>query len=79
MRTIFTARLKAARERKGIMQKEAAKQANIAYCYYNFIENGQRRPSPEVAKRIAGVLGFPDKWYMLLENAPAEQLTLFSG
>lgn len=70
--------LAACREHKNMSQKEIAKQANIAYCYYNFIENGQRRPSPEVAKRIAGVLGFPDKWYMLLENAPAEQMTLFS-
>ena len=31
------------------------------------IELGDRRPSPEVAKRIAGVLGFASEWYRLLE------------
>lgn len=67
------------RKNRKLSQKEIAKRANIAYCYYNFIENGQRRPSPEVAKRIAEILGFADKWYMLLDNVDTEQLTLFSG
>ena len=47
---------------------ETAERAGISYPYYNFIENGNRRPSPEVAKRIARVLGFPDEWYKLLES-----------
>ena len=31
------------------------------------VETGERRPSPEVAKRIADVLGFGNEWYRLLE------------
>lgn len=71
--------LNALRYEKKLSQQDVAYAASISRQFYNFIENGQRRPSPEVAKRIAGVLGFPEKWYMLLENQPAEQLTLFSG
>lgn len=44
MRTIFTARLKAARERKGIMQKEAAKQLGFEYQRYNHLETGRNEP-----------------------------------
>ena len=32
------------------------------------VETGERRPSPEVAKRIADVLGFGSEWYRLLET-----------
>ena len=39
-------------------QMEIAKKSGISYQMYNFIENGQRRPSVAVAKRIANVLGF---------------------
>lgn len=44
MRTIFTVRLKAARERKGIMQKEAAKQLGFEYQRYNHLETGRNEP-----------------------------------
>lgn len=71
--------LKALRYEKKLRQQDVAQAASISRQFYNLIENDSRRPSPEAAKRIAGVLGFPDKWYMLLENAPAEQMTLFSG
>lgn len=71
--------LKSLRYEKRMTQQDVAHGAYISRQFYNFIENGQRSPSPKVAKRIAGVLGFPDKWYMLLDDVDTEQLTLFSG
>lgn len=59
--------LKKIRIKSGKTQKEVADNAGITDAHYNYIENGNRRPSPEVAKRIAKVLGFADKWYKLLE------------
>ena len=52
---------------ENLSQVEVAKKCSISRQYYNFIENGGRRPSPEVAKRIADVLGFGSEWYRLLE------------
>jgi len=40
-----------------LSQIEVAKKCAISRQYYNFIENGLRRPSPEVAKRIADGCG----------------------
>ena len=54
---------------KEILQ-ETAKKSGISYPHYNFIENGKRRPSVEVAKRIAGVLGF--EWTRFFEDAKGE-------
>jgi len=48
-------------------QKEFAQVIGISQNHYSNIENGVRRPSPEVAKRIADVLGFGSEWYRLLE------------
>lgn len=50
-----------------LSQVDVAKKCAISRQYYNFIEKGTRRPSPEVAKRIAAVLGFSNEWYRLLE------------
>ena len=48
-------------------QKEFAQVIGISQNHYSNIENGVRRPSAEVAKRIADVLGFGSEWYRLLE------------
>lgn len=48
-------------------QEGLATKCGISRQFYSFIECGKRRPSPDVAKRIATVLGFPDEWYRLLE------------
>ena len=48
-------------------QKTFAQVIGISQNHYSNIENGVRRPSPEVAKRIADVLGFGNEWYRLLE------------
>lgn len=57
-------------ERRGKMtQAQLARSAKISQNYYSCIENGERRPSVDVAKRIAGVLGF--EWTMFFENEKA--------
>ena len=64
--------LKNKREEMGLSRPEVAKLVNITHAYYSYIENGERRPSPSVAQRIASVLGFPEKWYKLLEDTESE-------
>lgn len=46
--------------------KDVAKKAGIGRSTYTLIENGQRRPSVEVAKAIATVLGF--EWTKFFED-----------
>ena len=44
--------------RKGRTQAQIAKAVGISQQMYSAIELGERRPSIEVAKKIAAVLGF---------------------
>lgn len=44
--------------RKGYSQTQIAEAVGISQQMYSFIELGVRRPSVEVAKKIASVLGF---------------------
>lgn len=39
-------------------EKQVADAANIAQPFYHCIEAGMKNPSPQTAKRIAGVLDF---------------------
>ncbi|MDK1718686.1 helix-turn-helix transcriptional regulator [Dellaglioa algida] len=52
--------LKEKRTIKGMTQQEVADKSGIKRAYYTAIENGTRRPSPEVAQGIAKTLKF--KW-----------------
>jgi len=63
--------LKMARESRGISQESVASQCAVTRQYYNFIENGDRRPSVETAKKIADVLGFP--WTRFFEEQEGEE------
>lgn len=56
------------RNERNLSQAYVTLNAKISRQYYNFIEHGERRPSPQVAKRIAKVLDFPSEWYKLLES-----------
>ncbi|MEV7125869.1 helix-turn-helix transcriptional regulator [Streptomyces sp. NPDC093260] len=49
--------LRAARERMGLSQGEAARQAGIPQPYLSFIEAGRRTPSMVVAESLASTLG----------------------
>ena len=54
------------RKQANITQEEIAKKAGIARSSYTNIENGERRPSVETAKKIAAVLGFD--WTLFYED-----------
>ncbi|WP_047758090.1 helix-turn-helix transcriptional regulator [Geobacillus sp. ZGt-1] len=58
--------LKNMRLSKKMTQKELAELAGISRSTYAMIENGQRNPSVEVAKRIANVLSFD--WTYFFED-----------
>lgn len=50
--------LKKTRTGKNMTIREVADRAGISESFYCMIENGERRPSVETAKKIAAVLGF---------------------
>ena len=52
--------------RNGRTQAQIAKAAGITQQMYSFIELGERRPSVEVAKKIAAVMEFP--WTRFYED-----------
>lgn len=55
------------RIKRNLTQSKVADMANISREGYCNIENGKRRPSPEVAMRIADVLGF--NWTQFYEKS----------
>ena len=56
--------------RNGRSQTQIAKEAGITQQMYSFIELGERRPSVEVAKKIAAVMGF--HWTRFFEEEDEE-------
>lgn len=54
------------RKSSGKSQAEIAEAIGISRAAYSNIENGKRRPSVEVAKRIAAALGF--EWTRFYED-----------
>jgi putative transcriptional regulator len=60
-----TAELQRMREGKGLSQRDIAKAIGIAKGTYINIEHNRRKPSVEVAKKIATVLDFD--WWKIYE------------
>ena len=58
--------LKNIRTEKNLTQSEIAKMAGVDVTMISKIELGERRPSVEVAKKIAAVLGF--NWTRFYED-----------
>lgn len=58
--------LKDLRVRKNITQLEVAKAAHVDVTMISKIELGERRPSVDVAKKIAAFLGFD--WTLFFED-----------
>lgn len=58
--------LKNIRVDRGKTQEQVAEEVQMARGAYANIENGERRPSVRVAKRIAAVLGF--EWTRFFEE-----------
>ena len=46
--------------------KELSNELDISESYYCLIENGERKPSVEIAKKIANALGFD--WTLFYEK-----------
>ena len=59
--------------RNGRTQAQIAKAAGITQQMYSFIELGERRPSVEVAKKIAAVLGFD--WTLFYQDDGEDEPT----
>lgn len=59
--------LKKIREDKNLTQDELSRKIGLSRCSYTNIENGIRKPSVDVAKRIGKELGFP--WIMLFDES----------
>ncbi len=52
-------------------QEDVANAAGIKRPYYSQIESGVRRPSVDVAKKIAGFIGFD--WVLFFDNKCSEK------
>lgn len=66
--------LKKIRESSGKTQAGVSLLSGITRSYYTNIESGKRRPSPEVAQKIAEVLGFDwTKFYTVQEHVQEEK------
>ncbi|GIO84591.1 putative HTH-type transcriptional regulator YqaF [Paenibacillus faecis] len=62
------------RDIKGLTQEQVAELCDIKRPYYTMIELGKRRPSVDVAKRIAEVLGF--EWTLFFAPDGSDSLHL---
>ncbi|WP_423363404.1 helix-turn-helix transcriptional regulator [Mycoplasma sp. P36-A1] len=51
--------IKEYRLKRGLTQNELANEANISFQYISLIENGERNPSINTAKKIAKILKIP--------------------
>ncbi len=59
--------LRTLRNAKSISMRQVSSEAGISESYYSLIESGERRPSPEVAKKLAVLLGFD--WTKFFEDS----------
>lgn len=62
------------RDKNGLSQNELAGKVRVSREYISMIENGNRNPSVEVAKRIANALGF--EWEKFFNDKSNETLLL---
>lgn len=66
LNTLSRTWLKEIREKNGINQQQLAEIVGISREYITMIENGQRTPSVNVAKKIAEI--FDIEWTIFFEN-----------
>ncbi len=62
--------LKNIRENEKLTQADVAGRAGVSRAYYTNIENGERRPSVDVAKKLGAALDV--SWTRFFEPDPAE-------
>lgn len=54
------------RKERNLDQQDIAELIGTTQQFYNYVENGRRRPSPEKAIKIGNVLGFD--WRLFYEK-----------
>lgn len=54
------------RKEKNLDQKHISEMVGVTQQFYNYIENGKRRPSPEIAQKLAEILDFD--WTLFYKN-----------
>ena len=64
-------RIADARDRRGLLQKDVAKEAGVSVSFLSEIENGKRTPGSEVLLRIADVLGASLDYLLRGEAGPS--------
>ena len=68
---VISAMLKQMRTKKGATMRQVADMAGISESMYCLIESGKRRPSTDVAKRIASFLEFD--WTRFYDDKPINE------
>ena len=58
------------RHQQGVSQKEIATKIGISQNYYSWLEQGKRRPSPQIAQKIGKELDFP--WVLFYGDGDEE-------
>ncbi len=58
------------RKAKGLGLTEMARKLEVTVTYYNYIEQGKRRPSPQLAQKISEILGLD--WTMFYPKESEE-------
>ena len=59
--------LRKIRKESNLTETALSVKVGITQQHYNYIENGKRRPSVDVAQKIASVLGFD--WTLFFEDS----------
>lgn len=59
------------RKEQGLGLTEISKKIGTTTQFYYYIENGDRRPSPEIAQKIGDILGF--NWTMFYPKEEQKQ------
>ncbi|MDP9469236.1 MAG: helix-turn-helix domain-containing protein [Chloroflexota bacterium] len=71
----FGERLRRARERIGLGQRDLAAGAGVGVATVARLELGQHRPRPGTVRRLAGVLGVRVPWLAVGEEPMLEEAT----
>lgn len=75
----FNENLKAARERKGLSQKEIAESVGVAKSTYSLYESGNREPNVQTIKKIADALNVTADELLGIDEQPQTLAAHFDG
>ena len=75
----FNENLKAAREKRGLSQKEAAESIGVAKSTYSLYESGNREPNVQTIKKISDVLNVSADKLLGIDNEPMTLAAHFDG